>query len=141
MSLSHYQKHFVTNFHSRSGIHHDIATCNISFHVNHDLFKGFLLVPHQIEATSKRRDKVAEVEKTFSVWMKQIKIVVVQGNQIVYDGPDAGPQKELEHWRNLLTRFNYVIEFIESKPFRHHKKCLKLSRSKLVEVRKSIEWL
>lgn len=107
--------------------------------MSHELFKGFLLAPHQIEATSKRRDKVAEVETAFFHWMKQIEAVVVQGHHIVQDGQDAGPLTELEHWRKMLTMFNNVVEFTDSRPFYSHLKCLKLSRSKLIQHWKRIE--
>jgi dynein heavy chain, axonemal len=107
--------------------------------VNHNLFKGFLLAPHQIEATSKRRDKVAEVEVGFLQWMKKIKSVVAQGHHIVRDGPKAGPLVELEHWRRMLTYFNNVVEFTDSRPFQSYKRCLKLSRSKFIPQWKDTE--
>lgn len=102
--------------------------------MNHTLYKGFLLAPHQIEETSKRRDKVTEIEKAFSTWMKQIKVVLVEGQQIVRDGPNAGPLTELEYWRKMLTKFSNVVEFTSSRPFKSYVKCLELSRSKLIEV-------
>jgi dynein heavy chain, axonemal len=114
-------------------------TCTIKFEVDNNLFKGFLLAPHQVEETSKRRDKVAEVEKAFYHWMKQIKVCVSQGHQLVRDGPDAGPLKELEHWRNMLTKLNNVVEFTNSRPFRNYLRCLKLSRSKLIQHWKQTE--
>lgn len=113
----------------------NIVSCSINFKVDNQLFKGFLLVPHQIEATSKSRDKVQLVEKAYTTWIEQIKRVVAQGHQIVHDGPDAGPLTELEHWRNMLARLNTVVEFTDSKPFQNYMKCLMLSRSKLIEVR------
>lgn len=109
-------------------------TCALNFEVSHELFKGFLLAPYQIEETSKRRDKVMEIEKAFYVWMKQISIVVGEGNQIVKDGPNAGPLTELEYWRRMLTKFSNVVEFTSSRPFKSYVKCLELSRSKLIEV-------
>lgn len=117
----------------------DIVTSSIKFEVDHQLFKGFLLVAHQIEATSKRRDKVAEVENYFYQWMKQIKTVVVRGHQIVHETPESGPLAELEHWRSMLTMFNNVVEFTDTQSFQNHMKCLKLSRSKLIKVG-TISW-
>ena len=64
--------------------------------------------------------------------MKQIKVVVAQGQQIVQELTDSGPLRELEHWRTMLTKFINVIEFTDSRPFKSYLKCLKLSRSKLI---------
>ncbi|CRK87169.1 CLUMA_CG000977, isoform A [Clunio marinus] len=121
------------------GTKNDIVSCSIDLKVNNDLFKGFLLASHQIEETSKRRDKVAEVEKEFCHWMKQVECVVVQGGQLTKDTTESGPNKELELWRNMLTKFNKAVEFTDSKPFKNYLKCLKISRSKLIEPWKQIE--
>lgn len=121
------------------GTKNDITSCTVQFNVNHELFKGFLLAPHQIEATSKRRDKVEEVQKAFYTWVQQIKIIVEHGHQIVKEEPDAGPLVELEHWRHMLTKFNYVVEFTNSRPFQNYMKCLDLSRSKLIVKWKKTE--
>jgi dynein heavy chain len=98
------------------------------------LYKGHLLVQHQIEATSKKRDKVAEVEHAFEHWTKQIKTVVAQGYQLPKEHADSGPLRELEHWRKLLAKFNLVCEFINTQAFQNYKLCLKLSRCKLIRV-------
>lgn len=50
----------------------------IHFEVDHDLYKGFLLAPHQIRATSKKRVKVLEIEAIFKKWMKQMEVAVIQ---------------------------------------------------------------
>lgn len=45
------------------------------------LFKGFLLVPHQMEESAKIRTRVVEVEEAFKGWMKQIQYAIQQGIQ------------------------------------------------------------
>lgn len=70
-------------------------TCKIEFHIDHMLYKGHLLAQHQIEETSRKRDKVAEVEIAFEQWMKQIKVVVAQGQQLPKDDVDSGPLRGL----------------------------------------------
>jgi len=112
----------------------DIVSCSLNFKVEHALYKGYLLAPHQVEATSKRPEIVAQVEHDFLMWLKQIKSVVAQGHQIRRDGPEDGPLAELEYWRRMLTIFNNVIEFTDSRPFQNFFRCLKLSRSKLIAV-------
>lgn len=114
--------------------HHDLKTCTVKFDVDHNMFKGFLLVPHQIEETSRNRERVRIVENTFVSWLKQIKIVISHGNQLVNFGPESGPLAELEHWRHMLTKFKNVLEFTNSRAFQNYLRCLKLSRSKLINT-------
>lgn len=80
----------------------------INFEVKHELFKGFLLSEHQIIASSKRPDKVAEVEQAFGTWMRKIESALVQGNQLPEDTPDIGPVKELE---KLLDKVQHNCRF------------------------------
>lgn len=51
----------------------------IDFEVSHNLFKGHLLVPHQIKATSRKRELVDEVKHYFDRWLQQISICLIQG--------------------------------------------------------------
>ena len=112
----------------------DLLNSTVKFEVNNDLFKGFLLAPHQIKATSKMRDKVAEVEKTFIIWLHQMQSALCQGNQIRRDPSHVGPAKELEYWRSMYTKYTNILEFTASRPFKSYFLCLKLSKSKLLKV-------
>lgn len=49
------------------------------FVVNHNLYKGHLLVPHQVKDTSCKRELVDEVKVHFDRWLQQISIVLIQG--------------------------------------------------------------
>jgi len=109
------------------------------FDVNHQLYKGFLLVKFQIETTATKREKVYEVENSFRHWMKQIETVIIQGQQIRRDPPDVGPLNELEYWRSMLTHYTSIVEFVLSKPFNNHLQCLILSHSKLVKKWKQLD--
>ena len=113
-----------------------MTTCEMKFAVDHDLYKGFLLTDFQIVATSKKRDKVNQVEKEMAKWLHLMKIVIIRGQQLNKDNYDSGPLKELEHWRTMLVVFSHVTDFIESREFKSFFRCLKLSRSKLISVHK-----
>lgn len=93
---------------------------------------------HQIETTARKRELVYKIEKCFSQWMRQIHTIILKGKQIRRDPPDVGPLNELEYWRQILATYTSVHEFIITKPFLYHFKCLQLSRSKLVLVRNSL---
>lgn len=106
----------------------------VEFEVDHDLFKGHLLAPFQIEETALKRELVIKVETIFIKWMRQIKMILVIGQQVRRDRDDAGPLNELEYWRQNLASYTSASEFVATKAFQHHLQCLRLSRSKLVVV-------
>ncbi|XP_037951167.1 dynein heavy chain 8, axonemal [Teleopsis dalmanni] len=110
------------------------VSTRVRFDVNHDLFKGRLLVRFQILNTSKDMERVRTVEKYFSQWMKQIQAILTEGQQILRDTPDVGPLQMLVNWRRMLARYTSITEFVASKAFVNHKMCLTLSRaSKLLK--------
>lgn len=51
------------------------------FEVDNMLFKGFLLVPHQIIESSKIKKRVVDVEEAFKMWMRQMQYAIQQGKQ------------------------------------------------------------
>lgn len=111
----------------------------VTFEVDHMLYKGHLLVPHQIVESSRLVDRVRQVEKYFSRWLRHMEIILVQGQQIRRDPIDVGPHNELEYWQQNLTRYTSVVEFVSSKPFLNHLACLIQSKSKLVKKWKKID--
>lgn len=106
----------------------------INFDVNTDLFKGHLLVKYQIEESSRSKGLVLQTEEYFLRWMNQIKVVLVQGRKVVEHRAEVGPRYELDRWRRNYSFFTSALEFIDSRPFKNHLKCLTLSRSKLAKV-------
>lgn len=51
----------------------------IVFEVDNMLFKGHLLVPFQIQESSKIKKRVAQVEEAFKMWMRQMQYAIQQG--------------------------------------------------------------
>lgn len=106
----------------------------VEFEIDNDLFKGRLLAPFQIAETAIKRELVTKVEQIFIKWMRQIKMILVVGNQVRRDRYDVGPLNELEYWRQNLASYSSASEFVATKAFQNHLQCLRLSRSKLVVV-------
>lgn len=104
------------------------------FSVSHNLYKGFLLAPHQIKESSQNRYRVYDIEIIFKRWLRKIQIVLTQGQQIRRDTIDVGPLNELEYWHQMLLRYASIYEFVSDKPFQNHLTCLILAKSKLVKV-------
>lgn len=53
------------------------------FKVDNMLFKGYLLVPHQIIESSKIKKRVVDVEEAFKMWMRQMQYAIQQGKKIL----------------------------------------------------------
>lgn len=103
------------------------------------LYKGHLLVQHQIVESSRIQSRVQQVELYFSRWLRHMQMVITQGQQLRRDPPDVGPHMELEYWQQQLARYTSIGEFVTSKPFLHHLSCLELSKSPLIHRWKAIE--
>lgn len=127
----------------------------MEFEVSHKLYKGHLLVPHQIKDTSRKRELVDEVKKYFDRWLQRIAIILTQGKflvehlvaispnlnskisadkQIVKDSNHVGPQHELKYWERRVERYKVVSEFIASRAFVNHLACLQYTKAKLLKV-------
>jgi dynein heavy chain len=106
----------------------------VNFEVNHDLYKGFLLAPHQIEETAGHPERMLQVEREFLGWIRLIYEADNQGD-ILRKDTATGPNTEIEFWVLMIAKYGSVIQFYESKPFRNYLECLTLSRSKVVPVR------
>lgn len=111
----------------------------VVFYVDHNLYKGHLLVAHQIVESSRLPDRVHLVEVHFTRWLRQMQKVLTQGQQLRQDPPDVGPHNELEYWQQQLARYTSIVEFVSSKPFLHHLECMVQSKSKLVARWRRIE--
>lgn len=51
----------------------------VTFEVDHMLYKGHLLVPHQIVESSRMIERVRQVETYFSRWLRFMEIILIQG--------------------------------------------------------------
>lgn len=67
----------ITIYNSK-GIEYELSNLT-DFEVSHNLYKGHLLVPHQIRETSRKRELVDDVKSYFDRWLQQILIVLIQG--------------------------------------------------------------
>ncbi|XP_055386175.1 dynein axonemal heavy chain 8 [Condylostylus longicornis] len=107
----------------------DIVYNTLEFEVDQNLYKGHLLVPHEINETSKKVRLVRKVEKFFGEWMQLIEIVQVKGHELERDTPESGPMQLYEYWRKMLNRYTFIVEFISTKLFISHHQCLIQSQS------------
>lgn len=111
----------------------------VEFEVDHNLYKGHLLVPFQITESSRIATRVYVVELYFRRWLHKMQTVMIQGRQVRKDPVNVGPHNELEYWQQQLARYTSIVEFVASKPFLNHLACLVQSKSKLVDEWKTTD--
>lgn len=47
-----------------------------------------------------------KLEEVLMIWMKQIRQVLVESEQMRREADDIGPSAELEHWKSRMSLFN-----------------------------------
>ncbi|GAB0095934.1 hypothetical protein DMENIID0001_113730 [Sergentomyia squamirostris] len=102
------------------------------FEIDQQLFKGFLVTDLMIEETLRIPEKVAEVEKIFTKWIKQFEEILVRGHQMYKHLPNADICHELQYWRDIVIQYSYVEKWIEEKEFTSVVKCLTMAGSSLI---------
>eukprot|EP00105_Crassostrea_gigas_P037004 XP_019921152.1 PREDICTED: dynein heavy chain 8, axonemal [Crassostrea gigas] len=81
---------------------------------------------------SSNPDIVADMEDLASTWCKQIEQILAESDQMRKEADDTGPLAELEHWRQLMARFNALLEQIKSHECRIVINILNVARSKVL---------
>lgn len=47
-----------------------------------------------------------KLEEVLMIWIKQIRQVLVESEQMRREADDIGPSAELEHWKSRMSLFN-----------------------------------
>jgi dynein heavy chain len=83
-------------------------------------------IQESIDAPGKQKEMASKSDQlkiiedlVSSVWCKQMEQVLAESEQMRKEADDTGPIAELEHWRNLSARFNFLIEQIKSPRIKH----------------------
>lgn len=94
----------------------------------------------QINLPGKQRDMAARPEKlkfiedlVSSTWCRQMEQVLAESDQMRKEAHDTGPIAELEHWRSLSVKFNFLLEQIKSERVRWSIQMLAFGKSKLLK--------
>ncbi|XP_056012226.1 dynein axonemal heavy chain 8-like [Ostrea edulis] len=84
-------------------------------------------------------DIVTEMEDLVSTWCKQIEQILAESDQMRKEADDTGPLAELEHWRQLMARFNALLEQIRSHNCRMVINILNVAKSKVLRKWKDLD--
>ncbi|KFP92440.1 Dynein heavy chain 8, axonemal, partial [Apaloderma vittatum] len=82
---------------------------------------------------------IAKLEEVVMIWIKQIRHVLVESEQIRREADDIGPSGELEHWKTRMSSFNSLLDEIKSSRVKKILSILQAARSKTLKQWKELD--
>ncbi|XP_051465193.1 dynein axonemal heavy chain 5-like [Apus apus] len=90
--------------------------------------------------TAGRNTEVTEkLEEVVTIWIKQIRQVLVESEQIRREADDVGPSAELEYWKARMSLFNSLLDEIKSSRVKKIISILQAARSKSLKQWKELD--
>ncbi|NXM80593.1 DYH8 protein, partial [Oenanthe oenanthe] len=80
-----------------------------------------------------------KLEEVVMIWIKQIRQVLVESEQIRREADDVGPSAELEHWKSRMSSFNSLLDEIKSSKVKKIISILQAARSKTLKQWKELD--
>ncbi|KAM6127972.1 dynein axonemal heavy chain 8 [Pterocles gutturalis] len=82
---------------------------------------------------------VRQLEEVLMIWYKQIEWVLIESQQMRKEADDSGPLTELEHWKCMSAKFNFIIEQIKGQDCKTVINVLNVGHSKLLRMWKELD--
>lgn len=86
-----------------------------------------------VTAAANNSETVRHLEDVLMIWYKQIEQVLIESEQMRKEADDSGPLTELEHWKRMSAKFNYIIEQIKGPSCKAVINVLNVAHSKLLK--------
>ncbi|NWS41891.1 DYH5 protein, partial [Probosciger aterrimus] len=84
--------------------------------------------------------EVAEkLEEVVMIWIKQLRQVIVESEQMRRETDDIGPSAELEYWKTRMSSFNSLLDEIRSSRVKKIISILQAARSKTLKQWKELD--
>nr|AAK60623.1 axonemal dynein heavy chain 8 long form [Mus musculus] len=87
----------------------------------------------EVTAAASSSEMVHQLEEVLMVWYKQIEQVLIESEQMRKEADDSGPLTELEHWKCMSAKFNFIIEQIKGSNCKAVINVLNVAHSKLLK--------
>ncbi|XP_040105706.1 dynein heavy chain 8, axonemal isoform X2 [Oryx dammah] len=87
----------------------------------------------EVTLAASNSETVRQLEDVLMVWYKQIEQVLIESEQMRKEADDSGPLTELEHWKRMSAKFNYIIEQIKGPSCKAVINVLNVAHSKLLK--------
>uniref|UniRef100_A0A8C9NK88 Dynein axonemal heavy chain 8 n=1 Tax=Serinus canaria TaxID=9135 RepID=A0A8C9NK88_SERCA len=98
-------------------------------HINFSELQTF----DKITAAADSHDTVNQLEEVLMIWYKQIEHVLTESKQLRREAKDSGPLMELENWKYMSAKLNFIIEQIKGQNCKAVINVLKVAHSKILK--------
>ncbi|NXC67641.1 DYH8 protein, partial [Anhinga anhinga] len=88
----------------------------------------------KVTAAADNPDTVHQLEEVLMIWYRQIERVLIESKQMRKEADDSGPLTELEHWKCMSAKFNFIIEQIKGPNCKAVISVLNVAHSKLLKT-------
>ncbi|NXB52763.1 DYH8 protein, partial [Leucopsar rothschildi] len=88
----------------------------------------------KITAAADNYDTVHQLEEVLTIWYKQIEHVLIESKQLRREAKDSGPLMELEDWKYMSAKLNFIIEQIKGQNCKAVINVLKVAHSKTLKT-------
>ncbi|NXS59070.1 DYH8 protein, partial [Brachypteracias leptosomus] len=88
----------------------------------------------KVTAAANNLDMVCQLEEVLMIWYRQIEQVLIESKQVRKEADDSGPLTELEHWKCISAKFNFIIEQIKGPSCKAVINVLNVGHSKLLRM-------
>ncbi|NWR45019.1 DYH8 protein, partial [Regulus satrapa] len=88
----------------------------------------------KIAAAADSQDTVCQLEEVLMIWYRQIEQVLIESKQLRREAKDSGPLMELENWKYMSAKLNFIIEQIKGQNCKAVISVLKVAHSKILKA-------
>uniref|UniRef100_A0A674I063 Dynein axonemal heavy chain 8 n=1 Tax=Terrapene triunguis TaxID=2587831 RepID=A0A674I063_9SAUR len=93
----------------------------------------------EVTTAAANSDTVHQLEEVLMIWYKQIEQVLIESEQMRKEADDSGPLTELEHWKRMSAKFNFIIEQIKGPSCKAVINVLNVGHSKLLKMWRELD--
>uniref|UniRef100_H0ZBP9 Dynein axonemal heavy chain 8 n=1 Tax=Taeniopygia guttata TaxID=59729 RepID=H0ZBP9_TAEGU len=104
-------------------------------HINFSELQTF----DKITAAADNYDTVYQLEEVLMIWYRQIEHVLIESRQLRREARDSGPLMELENWKYMSAKLNFIIEQIKGQNCKAVINVLKVAHSKILKSWKELD--
>ncbi|XP_021242640.1 dynein heavy chain 5, axonemal-like isoform X8 [Numida meleagris] len=107
--------------------------------VDIDTYVSNLRNPSDYITAGSNTEITEKLEQVLMIWIKRIKQVLVESEQMRREADDIGPSAELEHWKSRMSSFNSLVDEIKSSRVKKTISILQVARSKTLKQWKELD--
>ncbi|XP_040468168.1 dynein heavy chain 8, axonemal [Falco naumanni] len=88
----------------------------------------------KVTAAADNPDMIHQLEEVLMIWYRQIEQALIESKQVRKEADDSGPLTELQHWKCMSAKLNFIIEQIKRPNCKAVINFLNVGHSKLLRM-------